>query len=39
MVGLMYIKTEEIPTCSNPVVIIGLGACTQKVEDLKQHTW
>lgn len=38
MFGLMYIKTEETPTWSNLVVIIGLGTCTQKAEDLKQHS-
>jgi len=36
MFVLMHIKTEETPTWSNTVVIVGLGACIQKAEDLKQ---
>jgi hypothetical protein len=39
MFGLMYIKTEETSTRSNPLVTVGLGVCTQKAKDLMEATW
>lgn len=39
MFGLMYIKTQETSTWSNPSVTVGLGVCTQKAKDLMEATW